>query len=61
MNERMTLPEFKHGIMRLADNWMERVHARQIWSAYIDADEATQRDLSKMLREDLAALSKGNE
>lgn len=56
MGEAMTAPEFKRGIKRLAENWMERIHATQIWSRYIDASPEAQRDLSDMLRKDLAEL-----
>ena len=59
--ERMTLREFKYGLLELADPndkrfISERVIARRLAALYIEADEDTQRDCSAMLRDDLAAI-----
>ena len=56
MTEPMSPREFKYGLLRLADSWMEGAHARQIAAAYIDASDEAKRDLSDMLRDDLAKL-----
>ncbi len=57
MTEVMSPREFKYGLLRLADDGPEfineRVIARHLAAAYIDADEDAQRDCSEMLRKDL--------
>ncbi len=61
MTEIMSVPEFKHGMMRLARE-AEPIEHGDVWRAwrvvcaYMDADEGAQQDCSEMLREDLAAL-----
>ena len=59
--EPMSSVEFKYGLLKLADPHdnrliCDRVVARRLASLYIDADEETQFDCSKMLDEDLAAI-----
>ena len=66
MDEIMTVREFKHGLLRLADKSdrafiSETVVARHLAAAYIDADDDTKRDCSSMLRQDLAALGTGGD
>ena len=57
VSEIMSIPEFKHGMMRLADaEQYPRVLAWRLVDAYMDADEDARRDCSQMLREDLAEI-----
>jgi hypothetical protein len=57
MDKVMSPREFKYGLLKLADDGPElineRVIARHLAAAYIDAGEAAQRDCSAMLRRDL--------
>jgi len=64
MADAMSPREFKYGLLRLANDSPElineRVVARYLAAAYIDADKETKRDSSIMLRQDLEALSTGD-
>jgi len=59
MTEAMSVREFKYGLLSLADDGPglinERLIARLLAAAYIDADEDAQRDCSEMLRQDLVS------
>lgn len=56
MDEIMSVPEFRRGMLRLADNRMEACIARRLVAAYINADDDAKADCSRMLREDLDQL-----
>ena len=54
--KQMPLPEFKRGLMSIARSEPEAANVSAAWRlvfAYMDADEAAQRDCSDMLRADL--------
>lgn len=61
----MPANEFKYGLLQLCDDEQksfitDRTHALRIWAAYIDADDEAKADCTKMLRADLAELSRRN-
>lgn len=56
VGEAMPYPEFRRGILKLVNHWMNIWDAFKVCSAYMDADDECQRDLSDILRKDLAEL-----